>query len=216
MMTGLLRPAFAPGRRLVAGLLLSLAGATFPAWAEELFYKYDDASGNTVIDDHVPPQFAHKGYVVLNPAGRIVEVVPRALTEQERKSGSGAVQARLRAEEAERQKRYDDALLARYSSVADIEDVQRRKANEVQVRINLQKGSIAGLKGQLESEQSRAAELELAGQPVPEAIQTKIQELRAAIVDEETRIATLEHDKKTVEARYQFDIERFRAIRPGG
>ena len=49
---------------------------------------------------------------------------------------------------------------------ADIEDLQRRKVNEVQVRINLQKGSIAGLKQQLESEHAKAADLEQAGQPV--------------------------------------------------
>ena len=121
----------------------------------------------------------------------------------------------LRAEEAERQRRYDEALLARYSSVADIEDLQRRKVNEVQVRINLQKGSIAALKQQLESEHAKAADLELAEAPVPADLQKKIEELRASIAEEEARIARLEQDRSTVQARYQFDIERFRAIRPG-
>lgn len=195
--------------------LLSVLGAPACALAEDRFYKYDNAEGIPVIDDRVPPELAHKGYTVLNRAGRVVEVVPRTLTAAERKANPGAVQAMLRAEEAERQRRYDEALLARYSSVADIEDLQRRKVNEVQVRINLQKGSIAALKQQLESEHAKAADLELAEAPVPAELQKKIEELRASIAEEETRIARLEQDRSTVQARYQFDIERFRAIRPG-
>ena len=194
--------------------LLSVLGAPASALAEDRFYKYDNAEGIPVIDDRVPPELAHKGYTVLNRAGRVVEVVPRTLTAAERKANPGAVQAMLRAEEAERQRRYDEALLARYSSVADIEDLQRRKINEVQVRINLQKGSIAALKQQLESEHAKAADLELAEAPVPADLQKKIEELRASIAEEETRIARLEQDRSTVQARYQFDIERFRAIRP--
>ena len=195
--------------------LLSVLGAPASALAEDRFYKYDNAEGIPVIDDRVPPELAHKGYTVLNHAGRVVEVVPRTLTAAERKANPGAVQAMLRAEEAERQRRYDEALLARYSSVADIEDLQRRKVNEVQVRINLQKGSIAGLKQQLESEYAKAADLEQAEQPVTADIQKKMEELRASIAEEEARIARLEQDRSTVQTRYQFDIERFRAIRPG-
>jgi chromosome segregation ATPase len=202
-------------RWLVAGLLLSLAASTTLAVSDERFYRYDNAEGVTVIDDHVPPQFAQKGYEVLNHAGRVIEVVPRALTEAERRSDSAAVQARLRAEEAERQKRYDEALLARYSSVADIQDVQKRKVNEVQVRINVQKGAIASLQDQLEKQQAQAAEMEMVDQPVPAAVKGRMDELRAAIGDEEARIARLEQEKKTTAARYQFDIERFRVIRPG-
>ena len=194
--------------------LLSVLGAPASALAEDRFYKYDNAEGIPVIDDRVPPELAHKGYTVLNRAGRVVEVVPRTLTAAERKANPGAVQAMLRAEEAERQRRYDEALLARYSSVADIEDLQRRKVNEVQVRINLQKGSIAALKQQLESEHAKAADLELAEAPVPADLQKKIEELRASIAEEEARIARLEQDRSTVQTRYQFDIERFRAIRP--
>lgn len=194
--------------------LLSVLGTPPCALAEDRFYKYDNAEGIPVIDDRVPPELAHKGYTVLNRAGRVVEVVPRTLTAAERKANPGAVQAMLRAEEAERQRRYDEALLARYSSVADIEDLQRRKVNEVQVRINLQKGSIAGLKQQLESEHAKAADLELAEAPVPADLQEKIEALRASIAEEEARIARLEQDRSTVQTRYQFDIERFRAIRP--
>ena len=218
-MISALLPAAFPGRPrwLTVGLLLCLLGVTPFAAAEERFFRYENSEGVTVIDDHIPPRFASKGYEILNRAGRVIEVVPRALTAEELKSDSAAVQARLRAEEAERQKRYDQSLLARYSSVADIEDVQRRKVSEVQVRINLQKGTVADLKQQLEKEQGQAAEMEMGGQTVDPKLQQRMDDLRSAIADEEARIGKLEQEKKTTEARYQFDIERFRAIQtPGG
>ena len=49
--------------------------------AQVRFYRYQNADGVTVIDDRVPPQFAQKGYAILDSNGRVVEVVPRALTE---------------------------------------------------------------------------------------------------------------------------------------
>jgi len=217
MITALLKAAENRRTRwFAAGLLLALAGGASCAQAEEKFYRYENAEGITVIDDHVPPQFAPKGYSVLNRAGRVIEVVPRALTEAERKSDSVAVQARLRAEEAGRQKRYDEQLLARYSSVSDIEDMQRRKVGEVQVKINLQKGTMADLRQQLEKQQAQAAELEMGGASVDPVLQKNIDDLRASIAQEEAGIAKLEQEKKTTEARYRFDIERFRAISRGG
>ena len=50
---------------------------------------------------------------------------------------------------------------------------------------------------------------------MPAEVQQKMEQLRAAIAEEETRIARLEQDRSTIAARYQFDMERFRAIRPG-
>ena len=188
-----------------------------PRWPRSAFTSYENAKGITVIDDRVPPQLAHKGYTVLNRGGRVVEVVPRTLTAEERKANPGAVQAMLRAEEAERQRRYDEALLARYSAVADIEDLQRRKVNEVQVRSTCRRASIAGLKQQLESEHAKAADLEQAGQPVTADIQTKMEELRASIAEEEARISQARARTGAPSRRdYQFDIERLSAaIRPG-
>lgn len=203
-----------PRRVLPALLLLYGSGFEGSVIADDLFYKYDNVDGVTVIDDHIPPRYAPNGYLILNRAGRVIEVVPRALTEEEKRTNGPAMQARLRAEEAERQKRYDEALLARYSSVADIEDLKRRRVSEVQVRINMQRGTIAQLKEQLEREQGKAAELEMSGQAVPEMIENHIKELRTAIADEEARIVRMEGDRSTLEARYQFDIERFRMIRP--
>lgn len=189
--------------------------ASVPVCAEDRFYRYVNAEGVTVIDDRVPPKFAHKGYAVLNRAGRVIEIVPRALTEAERKEAdSGAVMARLSAEELERQRKYDNMLLGRYSSVEDIEAAQKRKVNEINVRINLLKGNIGSLKKQLEARQEEAAELERDAQAVSETLLQNIESLRAEIAENERLIGRHVLDRETTEARFSYDIERFRVLRP--
>jgi len=200
--------------RLIVAALLLQGAVRVGAQADDRFYRYEDAEGNTAIDDHVPPAFAHKGYAVLNRAGRVIELVPRALTEAERNDpNSAAVRSRLLAEEVERQKRSDQALLIRYSSVADIEDRMRRKLNEVNVRINSEKSNMASLVQQLAARQADAAEYERSGREVPPELLRVQDEIRAAIAEQERLIATLEQEHNTLEARYQYDIERFQAIR---
>ena len=153
-----------------------------PALGEEVFFRYENSDGFTVIDDQVPPQLAHKGYQVLNQAGRVIEVVPRALTDAERRqSNNSVIQAQLRKEEEARQARYDDMLLARYSTVEDIDAARKRRLNEIRVRINLLKGNVANLKQRLEAEQAQAAELERSGQAVPKELPGTVESLRAEI-----------------------------------
>jgi hypothetical protein len=197
----------------VAGMLAMLAVAQ--AMAAERFFRYENADGITVIDDHIPPQLAYKGYSVLDRNGRVVEVVPRALSEEERRDPNGpAVKLRLAAEEQKRQKRYDEALLIRYSTVADIEAAQLRKVNEIKIRINMLKGNVSNLQTQLETRQGQAAEFERDGQPVPAEYPRSIETLRAQIADAEAQIARHEVERTTTEMRYGMDIERFKVLRP--
>lgn len=198
-------------------LALAIAGGLGSSLvaAGELFYRYENAEGVTVIDDHVPPEFAYKGYTVLSRGGRVVEVVPRALSEAERNDPNGeAVRLRLQAEDRERQKRYDQALLARYSAVADIEDAKSRKVNEVKVRINLLKGNIASMRTQLEARQQEAADLEREGRSVPADLPKTIESLREEIAKSEAHIGRLEVERTTTEMRFDMDVQRFKVLRP--
>lgn len=199
---------------LVPGLLAALLHAT-PAAAEGVFFRYENAEGVTVIDDHVPPQFAHKGYQVLNEAGRVIEVVPRALTNAERmQSNNSVIQAQLRREEEARQARYDDMLLARYSTVEDIEAARTRRLNEIKVRINMLKGNIANLKQQLETRQEEAASLERAGQGVPKELAATIESLRGEIGVADGQVTRFRSEIAATDLRFTMDVERFRILRP--
>jgi chromosome segregation ATPase len=124
------------------------------------------------------------------------------------------VQARLRAEQDQRQRREDQLLLSRYSSVADIEDARLRRVNEIKVRINLLKGNVSSLKQQLENRQEQAAEIERSGEAVPEEYPRTIEALRAEIAETESQIERHQVERTATEMRYGLEIERFKVLRP--
>jgi hypothetical protein len=200
-----------------AGLVLALAAglAALPAGAQERFYRYENAEGITVIDDHVPPQFAPKGYAILSGTGRVIEVIPRALTDAERQDTNGeVVKARLRREEEEKQRHFDETLLSRYSSVEDIAAARSRRINEIIVRIEVTKGSIANLKGQLEARQQEAADLERAGREVPKDYTDTIEALRGEIGTAEELLSRLGVEQQADALRFDLEVRRFGELRP--
>ena len=48
-------------------------------------YRYTNSQGVTVVDYQVPVEYVSKGYEILNTEGMVVRVVPRELTEEEKK-----------------------------------------------------------------------------------------------------------------------------------
>ncbi len=201
--------------RATAPILLCALFLAAPVLAEGNFFRYENTEGVTVIDDHVPPQFAHKGYQVLNAAGRVVEVIPRALTEAERKqTNNSVIQAQLRREERERQARYDNMLLARYSTVEDIDAARTRRLNEIKVKINMLKGNIAHLKQRLESSQEEAAALERNGDKVSTELTGTLESLRAEIGVNDHQVARFRLELTATDLRFEIDVERFHILRP--
>ena len=191
-------------------VLLALPAATALA-QKKLWYRYTDEQGQTVLDDHVPPEHTHRGYQVLNTQGQIVEEVPPAATEEDlaerrRERDAEREQARLAA--------WDASLLRRYSSVEDIEAARDRAIKEIEVRISILRSNLLSTKAQIEREQSRAADLERRGIAVPEELTDTLQVLKEEIDDIEQSVAARREEIEDVKADYQRDIERFEILRP--
>jgi len=200
-------------RILSVGTLLGLFAPAVLA-DQQLYYRYQDTEGNLAIDDHVPPTLAKNGYTVIDVNGRVIEEVPRALTEEEKKnSNSLELQKQLREEERARQLKYDENLLKRYSDVIDIESARERRVNEVLVRINLLNANISSLSEQVATLQQQAAELERSGQPVPANVETNMTMLREEIARTEELIEKRRKDQAAVEARFEYDKKRFEELR---
>jgi hypothetical protein len=169
-------------------------------------YRYTTDKGVVAVDDHVPPEFAKNGYEVLSPDGRVLETVPRQLTGEEG--------ARKRAAEAEakRLQEWDKNLLLRYSSVDDIASARDRALYEIDIRLSILRSNLASVKGQVEREQEKAADIERRGSAVPEAISTNIDKLKAEVAGIEDSITERLKDKETTRASYQKDIDRFKTL----
>jgi len=199
-------------RAFVWALLL-----TFPAVAdakEQRLYRYRNAEGNVVVGFQVPVESVKGGYEVLNNKGMVLKVVPRELTEEERKSKNAEERQQQEARaEQERLRKWDESLMLRYSVVADIEDAQRRALGDLRVRMSILNNNRRATKRQIETYQAQAADTERAGGDV------KVEQLRA-IEQLQNDIKTIERDIETrkleieeLSASYEADISRFEMLR---
>jgi len=189
-----------------SALLLSLA----PAAQSRELYRYYNAEGNMVVDYRVPAQYIPGGYEVLNDEGVVIKVVPRELTEEEKQAANAQqlLDAQAEAEE-ERLRSWDESLLLRYSSVADIEAARERGLRDLRIRLNILQSNKRSLKHQVESYQAQAADLERSGKEVDVARLRTIEDLQGEIAATERAILDREREIEDVSAAYQQDIDRF-------
>lgn len=170
-------------RRAAASLLLialPLAGQ-----AAEL-YRYLDRNGTLVIDRQgVPPEYAGKGYDVLNEQGRVIRKVAPALPAAE-----------LDRQARERQQALVDGQLRKlYSNVEDVDRAKARKLAELDGVLQIKKANLEATR-QLQSQlMEQAAVQQRNGQALPADLQAR---LDAAAADQ---------------VRLQTDLQRYAELR---
>ncbi|WP_028700296.1 MULTISPECIES: hypothetical protein [Pseudomonas] len=170
-------------RRAAASLLLialPLAGQ-----AAEL-YRYLDRNGTLVIDRQgVPPEYAGKGYDVLNEQGRVIRKVAPALPAAE-----------LDRQARERQQAVIDGQLRKlYSNVEDVDRAKARKLAELDGLMQIKKANLEATR-QLQSQlMQQAAVQQRNGQALPADLQAR---LDAAAADQ---------------VRLQADLQRYAELR---
>jgi len=190
----------------IAALLQGLS----PVALSRDLYRYYDGEGKMVVDYRVPTEYAGAGYEVLNEDGVVTKVVPRELTEEERQQRNALEIQQAAAEaEQERLRKWDESLLLRYSTIADIEDMRERSLRDLRIRVSILKSNRRSLKQQVENYQSQAADLERGGQEVDVGRLQVIEELQREIATTDRAIAEREREIQEVSAGYQADIERF-------
>jgi vacuolar-type H+-ATPase subunit I/STV1 len=190
----------------VAALLLNVA----PAVQSRDLYRYYNDEGNMVVDYQVPAKYVGGGYEVLNDMGVVIKVVPRELTEEEKQAADAQQTLEQQAlAEQKRLRKWDESLLLRYSTIADIEDARERALSELRIRVSILKSNKRSLKHQVENYQAQAADLERSGQQVDVARLRVIEDLQGEINITDRAIADRQLEIEQVAAAYQLDIERF-------
>ena len=192
-----------------AFLLLAAASA---AEARNM-YRYHNDEGHLVVDFQVPVEYVAGGYEVVSPEGVVVRVVPRQLTEEEKRDqdAQAKLDARTRAEE-ERLRKWDESLLLRYSTVEDIASAQERALQNLRIRVSILKSNKRSLKLQVESYQSQAADMERRGQQVDVARLRTIESLQEEIASTDRAIEDRQKEIDDVSDAYSRDIERFEVL----
>ncbi|WP_228260752.1 DUF4124 domain-containing protein [Marinobacter orientalis] len=182
---------------------------TLTTIAEARMYRYLDENGQVVISNTIPQEASERGYDILSKNGRVIETVDPAPTEEE--IAAREAQERREAEE-ERQRELDRKLLERFSHPDDAVRAMHRKIRELQGLNQLKRGNISVIINQLDSEQSRAADLERSGRDIPGSTLKKIRRLESQIEDIEREIDSQNADIKALRKRFEEDIERLEEI----
>lgn len=205
-----MKPRYCSVSALVAALLLQ---AMAPAAESANLYRYTNDEGNVVVDYQVPTKYVAQGYEVLNMEGVVLEVVPRQLTEEEKQvlNAQQELEEAARAEQ-ERLKEWDESLLLRYSTIADIEAAEERALRDLRIRMSILKGNKRSLKQQVENYQAQAADLERRGQEVDVARLVAIEDIQAEIETTDRSINERAREIEEVERAYQRDKDRFRML----
>lgn len=174
-------------------------------------YRYKNDVGGTVVDWRVPPEFAGRGYEVLNAQGQVVEVVPRQLSsgELQNKDLVKRLQQEATVERA-RLAKWDKFLLLRYSTVEDIDAARDRALRDLKIRLSILASNQRTARNRLESVLARVADMERRGDVPLEQDLDAIAALRTDIAN--TGRAIKEREAQVLEVTDSFDEDRSRFI----
>ncbi|MGM0951741.1 MAG: DUF4124 domain-containing protein [Pseudomonadota bacterium] len=189
--------------------LLAALGILVSTGVQAGMYRYKDENGQLVISNTIPQEATKRGYEILGNNGRVVETVAPAPTEEE----IAAREAKKERErQAELQRQEDKKLLDRYSHPNQAVRAMHRKVREMEGIIQLKRGNISVISSQLDSEQSRAADMERSGRDVPEASLDKIRRLESQIDDIEQEIADQRRQIEDMKDLFKADIKRLEEV----
>lgn len=190
-------------------MLASLAHAAPPASDPGMLYRYTDAHGAVVLDSQVPAEFIGKGYEVLSPQGRVLQVIPPALSPEEMQKQSSARAA------AKVQANADAQLMRLYSSVTDVDMAKGRKLAELDGLIGVAQGNLQALRSQQAVLQSQAADQERAGRDVDAHLLDQINSLKGDQQVQLDNIARYQQARQNAEQSFNSDRARVAQLRGG-
>ena len=188
-------------------VMVLMLGAVMNADAAQL-YRYINDNGVTVLDRSVPPQFVGRGYEVLDMDGRVKEVIPAALSPEERQAQRAAEQ------EQQRQRSADETLLRLYSSVADLDRAHNRQVQQVEALIASAEAGLLTLRSQRDDVQSRAASQERAGREVDAQLLRQLGSIDAERRRLERQIAANRKEIEAVNEAFASRRERLAQLLP--
>jgi hypothetical protein len=194
--------------------VFSLSAAASAA-AEGRHYKWVDADGKVYFGDSVPPEFVDLRKQVLNEQGVVVDELAGKMSDEEIAALRLAEEERQRAEI---QARADQALLATYLTVQEIELHRDRRVELFKAQSRVTELYLRNLKrqlGKLEREASRYQPYsdDPDAPMVEPSLVEAISETEVIIARHEGNLTQFREDERQIIARFEGDITRFKRLK---
>ena len=193
------------------GVFLAFAILTVPVTAE--LYRYKNEDGVTVLNSKVPARYVRNGYAILSNNGRVLEVVPRALTNEEIRQRD----LRLAREEAAASKRreqevVDQNLMRLYSTPGDVIRARDARLGSIDGMINAQQSNIQRLEIQKRDQESVLADIQRTGEVISDERIERLQQIGARIEQIEQEIADKQDEKQRIVVSFAADLARVKEL----
>lgn len=200
-------------RKFIGCLVLTVVSAAVPMTTIAELYKYKNEDGVTVLDSHVPARYVKYGYTILSLNGRVLEVVPRALTDAEITARDNAIELQQRLDRKRReQKIADQNLLRLYSTPEDVIRARDTKLQSIESFINAQSGNARRLQEQKHRLESSLADIERSGGTISKDRIDRIRSIENRMSQIENEIQGKHDEMEALRTTYAADLTRVREL----
>lgn len=209
----------APSRLLAAASLAALLGAAGSGVEDVAAQKiicWKDKSGKVIgCGDRVPPEYQDSAIKELDRRG-VTRKTTESAEDAAKRRAHEAELARQKAEENKRlaeQRRQDAALLATFSSAAEIDRKRDRELAQIDMQITQLRVSLKNATERHDEAKKRSAAAQKANTPVSPVLQDEIAKAASAKQRLEQGIAGKEQEKAEIRRRYDEDKKRYLELR---
>ncbi|MEQ8208122.1 MAG: DUF4124 domain-containing protein [Woeseia sp.] len=178
-------------------------------------YRWVDEEGVVHYGDSVPPEYAEVEKQVLNDAGVTVGVLHGKKTPEEIAEEQRQEEARM---QRELQRRADQALLATYLSIDEIEMHRDRRVELFQAQARVTELYLRNLQRRMTSLEDEASgfqpySIDADAPMIDPDLAADLNETRKTIERHEANLQRFREDEQTIVARFDSDIDRFKALK---
>lgn len=176
-------------------------------------YRYKNEDGVTVLDSHVPARYVKNGYTILSLDGRVLEVVLRALSDQEIRDRDRTLAEEERVAKAKRELEIaDQNLLRLYSTPGDVIRARNAKLSSIDGLIETQAGNIQRLESQQRQLESALADIERAGGTISKDRMSRVRAIESRIAQIRSEIQKKQQEKDSLISSYAADLKRVKEL----
>jgi hypothetical protein len=182
-----------------------------PGPAHAATYKWVDEKGVVHYTDKMPPEAVDKATVELNKEGVAIKKTEKALTPDQRRAiEADAERQRQVARQQEEEARRDRALVASYTSEAEIDLARNRSLQTIKNVVQSTRAFSDQLnKRRAEVEQKK---IEFKGKPIVTTLDREIEGIDAELARQAELIAQKKRESEQVIAKYEADKQRWREL----
>jgi hypothetical protein len=193
---------------LRALLPIALALSAIPASAR--IYCCTDGNGRRVCGDILPAQCQTRAYNEFNAQGVVKKKYEAPLTPEQRVQRDAEL-AQKKADEhaAAEQARRDKAMLASYTSVADIDAKRARTVAGAQADIKTAEERLEAVQVRLEKLRQGADRYAKDGKPVPDTLKANLRDSNADLLVRQKTLEAKKQELVTIQEHFDHDRQRF-------